>query len=60
MNTRKYPRTLNEAFPRTAEYACAVDRPARYGLRSWPRVVVAIVCCVAITLLLGMAFPTKS
>lgn len=28
MNTRKYPRTLNEAFPNTADYACAVERPA--------------------------------
>ena len=57
MNTRKYPRTMNEAFPRTAEYACAVDRPARYPLRTWPRVLLAIVCCVGITLLLA-AFPS--
>ena len=28
MNTRTYPRTLNEAFPRTVEYACAVERPS--------------------------------
>jgi hypothetical protein len=26
MQTRQYPRTLNEAFPRTAEYGCAVER----------------------------------
>jgi hypothetical protein len=26
MNTRKYPRTMNEAFHNTAEYACAVER----------------------------------
>lgn len=26
MNTRKYPRTLNEAFPRTADYASAIER----------------------------------
>lgn len=60
MNTRKYPRTLNEAFPRTAEYACTIERPARYALRTWPRVLVAIVVCVGVTMLLGMAFPTKS
>lgn len=60
MNTRKYPRTLNEAFPRTAEYACAIDRPTRYALRTWPRVIVAIVVCVGITMLVGMVFPTKS
>lgn len=26
MNTRSYPRTLNEAFPRTADYGCAIER----------------------------------
>lgn len=60
MNNRKYPRTLNEAFPRTAEYACTIERPTRYALRTWPRVLVAIVFCVTITMLVGMAFPTKS
>ena len=25
--TRKYPRTLNEAFPKSAAYACAVEAP---------------------------------
>lgn len=28
MNTRRYPSTLAEAFPRTPRYACAVERPA--------------------------------
>lgn len=27
MNTRRYPRTLNEAFPHGAEYGCAIERP---------------------------------
>lgn len=27
MNTRTYPRTLNQAFPRTAEYGAAIERP---------------------------------
>ena len=58
MNPRRYPRTLNEAFPRTVEYACAVDRPARYGLGSWPRLLLALVCCVGFTLLIAAAFPT--
>ena len=60
MNTRKYPRTMNEAFPRTVEYACAIDKPGRYALRTWPRIIVAVACCLAITMLVGMAFPTKS
>lgn len=29
MQTRKHPRTLNEAFPRTAEYGCAIERPSK-------------------------------
>lgn len=29
--TRKYPRTMNEAFPRTVEYANAVERHTPYG-----------------------------
>lgn len=60
MNPRRHPRTLNEAFPRTAEYACALDRPARYSLRTWPRVILAIVCCVVITLMIAAAFPTAA
>ena len=31
MNTRKYPRSTMEAFPNTAEYGCAIERP-RTGL----------------------------
>lgn len=27
MNARTYPRTLNQAFPRTPEYGCAIERP---------------------------------
>jgi len=60
MTTRKYPRTMNEAFPRTVEYACALDRPARYRLSTWPRICVAIVCCIGITMLIAASFPTKS
>jgi hypothetical protein len=31
MNSRKYPRTLNEAFPHGAAYGCAVTRYQRPG-----------------------------
>lgn len=27
MNTRRYPRSLNEAFPHGAEYGAAIERP---------------------------------
>lgn len=33
MNTRKYPRTLAEAFPRGPEYGCAIETPATTGER---------------------------
>ena len=33
MNSRKYPRTLAEAFPRGAEYGCAIEKPATTGER---------------------------
>ena len=29
MTTRRYPRTLGQAFPRTPLYACALERPAK-------------------------------
>ncbi len=28
MNTRRYPRTMAEAFPHGPEYGCAIERPA--------------------------------
>ena len=31
MNTRKYPRTLAEAFPHGPEYGCALERPETAG-----------------------------
>lgn len=34
MNTRTFPRTLNQAFPRTAEYGAAIERPAPMFARS--------------------------
>lgn len=34
MNTRQYPSTLNEAFPRTADYASSIERSRGYS-RAW-------------------------
>lgn len=33
MNTRRYPRTLDEAFPRGMTYGCALERPDAAGER---------------------------
>ena len=37
--TKRHPRTLNEAFPGTVEYACAIERYERWSpLRAlWAR-----------------------
>lgn len=45
MNTRTYPRTMNEAFQRTTEYACAVERPVDKEDRAvlWGCAVAAVV-----------------
>lgn len=44
MNTRRYPRTLSEAFPHGAEYGCAIERPApnRYPRFVWAGIVVLV------------------
>lgn len=31
LNTRRYPRTLDEAFPHGASYGCALTRPETRG-----------------------------
>ncbi len=46
MNTRKYPRTLNEAFQHTADYACSVER-AQHKDRINVAAVVAILAILA-------------
>lgn len=36
MNTRKFPRTSAEAFPRGPEYGCAIERPSRgHRVANW-------------------------
>ena len=34
LNTRRYPRTLDEAFPHGAAYGCALTRPETRGERA--------------------------
>jgi len=46
--TRRWPRTLNEAFPHGAEYASSIERPA--PRLTW-RVGVALVLAVALVML---------
>lgn len=49
MNTRRYPRTMNEAFQRTAEYGCAIERPLTTGDRA-----VTVACIFASLYLAGL------
>lgn len=46
MNTRKYPRTLNEAFPSGPEYGCAVTSFARDPMANLAIKVVIVVLVV--------------
>lgn len=39
MNTRTYPRTLNQAFPQTPQYAASIERPP---LSLWQRILFAL------------------
>lgn len=44
ITTRKFPRTMNEAFPKTVEYGCAVEI---YSRRERVDAVVFMVTMVA-------------
>ena len=60
MDTRRFPRTMNEAFPGSVEYSCAIERPYRTPRRTWGRVIVAALLCGVITLLVQsvVSFPS--
>lgn len=33
MNSRKFPRTMDEAFPHGPQYGCAIEKPVTTGER---------------------------
>jgi hypothetical protein len=51
MQTRQYPRTSVQAFPKTTEYACAVERSSR-GRDAW----LDPVCWIGSIFLFALAF----
>lgn len=51
INTRRYPRTTAEAFPHTADYACAIERPMDHA----DRVVFKGALAVAVVLFVLLA-----
>lgn len=46
---RSYPRTLNEAFPKTAAYGCAIEKP-RTRTADWA-VNICLVAAVVVVIL---------
>ena len=48
MNTRKYPRSTMEAFPNTAEYGCAIERPRPYPRTLWITIALGFVYVIAL------------
>jgi hypothetical protein len=50
MNTRKYPRTMDQAFPFGPQYACALERPSRH--EATMGVLLAVVIGIALALAL--------
>lgn len=51
---------MNEAFPKTAEYACSMQRSTRYSLNTLPRIFGAILAVLLATYMVACTFPTKS
>jgi len=51
MNTRRYPRTMNEAFPYGPEYGCAITRYKHAGA-TFKDYAAAIIIGVALAALL--------
>ena len=41
MTNRKYPRTLNEAFPNTMEYGASIEKPYK-GLPLVDKVIITV------------------
>lgn len=61
MNTRTYPRTLNEAFPRTAAYGAAIERPAPLFARTrWASAAVAVAMCAGLLAIAMLGEPGQA
>lgn len=50
MNTRKFPRTSAEAFPRGPEYASSIERPMDKGDK------LVMVACIAASVFMFVLF----
>jgi len=58
MTERKYPRTINEAFPNTMEYGAAIEKPY-HGLKLVDKVMIAVSLIALAVVALDVFFWSK-
>ena len=58
MTERKYPRTINEAFPNTMEYGAAIEKPY-HGLKLVDKVMIAVSIVALVVVALDVFFWSK-
>ena len=58
MTERKYPRTINEAFPNTMEYGAAIEKPYK-GLKLVDKVMIAVSIAALVVVALDVFFWSK-
>ena len=58
MTERKYPRTINEAFPNTMEYGAAIEKPYN-GLRLVDKVIMVVSVAALVVVALDVFFWSK-
>lgn len=58
MTERKYPRTINEAFPNTMEYGAAIEKPYK-GLKLVDKVMIAVSVAALVIVALDVFFWSK-
>ena len=58
MTERKYPRTINEAFPNTMEYGAAIEK-TYHGLRLVDKVIMAVSIAAFVVVALDVFFWSK-
>jgi len=58
MTERKHPRTLNEAFPHTAEYGASIEKPYQ-GLHWVDKVIMAVSVVALVVVALDVFFWSK-
>lgn len=56
--TRKFPNTLNQAFPNTMEYGAAIEKPYN-GLRLVDKVIMAVSIAALVVVALDVFFWSK-